>query len=119
MNVKIESESKTVPEEGLVYAEVSLDNSPNSSLLQADLRSIENLIFRQNHVRENVQNLENGQYFSIRARNQNFKHTIDIKLLVTKPNLWENARSYIWRHFGQHEWTGKDLVEFVPKNDLH
>ena len=85
MNVKIKNESKTVPEEGLVYAEVSF--SPNSSVLQADLRSLENLIFRQNHVRENVRKLEYGQYFSNRARNQNFKHTIEIKHLVITRNL--------------------------------
>ena len=100
--------AKNEPEEAIVHAEVSFGNSPNSSLSQADLKSLEGLIFRQNHMKENIRKMEYGKYFSNRVKNQTFKHTIEIKLSVNTKKLWENARSYIWRHFGQDEWTSKD-----------
>ena len=53
---------------------------------------------------ENIQKLEYGKYFTNKSRNQKFRHTIEIKLYVNTKKLWENARSYIWRHFGQDEW---------------
>ena len=46
--------------------------------------------------------------YSSKTRTQNFKHTLEIKFFVKTKKLWENARSYIWRHFGQHEWENKD-----------
>ena len=62
--------------------------------IQVDLKSLEGVIFRQNHMKENIQKLEYGKYFSNRANNnQNFKHTIEVKLTVNTKKLWENARS--------------------------
>ena len=97
---------------------VSFNNSPNSSLSKSDLKSLEGLIFRQNHMKENILKLEYGEYFSKKSRNQNFMHTIEIKLVVSTKKLWENARSYIWRHFGQSEWENKDGTKLTV-NRIH
>ena len=109
---------KNEPEESLVFGVVSFNNSPNSSLSKSDLKSLEGLIFRQNHMKENILKLEYGEYFSKKSRNQSFSHTIEIKLLVSTKKLWENARSYIWRHFGQSEWENKDGTKLTV-NRIH
>ena len=69
-------------------------------------------------MKENILKLEYGEYFSKKSRNQNFMHTIEIKLLVSTKKLWENARSYIWRHFGQSEWENKDGTKLTV-NRIH
>ena len=109
---------KNEPEESLVFGVVSFDNSPNSSLLQADLKSLEGLIFRQNHMKENIRKLEYGKYYSSKSRTQRFKHTLEIKLVFKTKKLWENARSYIWRHFGQQEWESKNGTKLTI-NRIH
>ena len=109
---------KNEPEESLVFGVVSFNNSPNSSLSKSDLKSLEGLIFRQNHMKENILKLEYGEYFSKKSRNQSFSHTIEIKLLVSTKKLWENARSYIWRHFGQSEWENNDGTKLTV-NRIH
>ena len=113
MEIKIE-----VPEESIIHAEVSFDNSPNASLSQADLKFLEEIIFRLNHMRNNICRLDYGEYFTSKLRNQKFKHKLEIKLMVKTKNLWENARSYIWKHFGQHEWQHKDGTK-LTMNRIH
>ena len=59
--IKLEQLDKTLlvkkePEEAIVFAGVSFGNSPNSSFSQSDLKSLEGLIFRQNHMKENIRN---------------------------------------------------------------
>ena len=98
--IKLEQLDKTLlvkkePEEAIVHAGVSFGNSPNSSLSQSDLKSLEGLIFRQNHMKENIGKMEYGKYFSNKVKNQTLNHTIEIKLSVNTKKLWENARSYI------------------------
>ena len=109
---------KNEPEESLVFGVVSFNNSPNSSLLQADSKSLEGLIFRPNHMKENIRKLEYGEYYSSKSRNQRFKHTLEIKLFVNTKKLWENAKCYIWRHFGQQEWECKNGTKLMI-NRIH
>ena len=75
-------------------------------------------LWRDFIIMENIQKLEYGKYFTNKSRNQKFRHTIEIKLYVNTKKLWENARSYIWRHFGQDEWENRDGTK-LTLNKIH
>ena len=81
----------------LVFASAVLENSPTDKLYQAELKNLQELIFRENHLEANILKLEFGQYFTYQLRNNLFKHTLELKLYVSTRNLWEGAgaRSYI------------------------
>ena len=92
------------PEEVTVFVNAVIENSANDALTQADLKSLESLIFRENHLRENILKLEFGQHSTREFRNHGFKHILDLKILVNTRKLWDAPRTYIWKHFGRDEW---------------
>ena len=49
-----------------------IDNSPG----EADLNSLQDLIFRAKHVEDNIRKLEIGQQFSWEFRDHRLKHTL-------------------------------------------
>ena len=65
---------------------------------------MENVIFRESHLRQNIARIQIGEVFSRGFRNQRFKHTIEYRILVKTEKLWESPRQYIWKHLGQLEW---------------
>jgi hypothetical protein len=105
------------PEETTVFATVVIENSKQEELYQTDLNSLQDLIFRENHLRENIAKLEFGQLYTRKLRN-NCKHTLELKLSVKARNLWEHPKSYIWKHFGRNEWA-KPNGSKVTFNRIH
>ena len=89
----------------VVFATAVIENSPTEDLSQSEIKNLQTLVFRENHLKTNILKLEIGEYFTHRLRNSHFKHTLELKLFVGTTRLWEGARSYIWRHFGQSEWS--------------
>ena len=102
-----------------VYAQVNLDNCPRQSLNKSDLRSVEGIIFRYNHLRQNVKHIDFGEYRTYRSNiAEHYDHSIWVNLMVSTAFLWENARSYIWKHMGQHEWRLDDGTK-MTMNRIH
>jgi hypothetical protein len=57
---------------------------------------------------QNISKLEFGQHFSRKFGQIYFKHSIELQIVVRTQRMWEKARSYIWKHLEQFEWTKKD-----------
>ena len=89
----------------VVFATAVIENSPTEVLSQSELTNLQTLVFKEHHLNSNFLKLEFGNYLTNRLRNHFFKHSLELKLYVSNTNLWEGARSYIWRHFGQNEWS--------------
>ena len=105
------------PEQIAVFVTADFEDAPKDALDQADLRSLEGIIVRQTHLKENFAKLEYGQFYII-AHGNRYKHTLEFKIFVKTRNLWEGSRSYIWKHFGRDEWTRHDGSK-VTFNRIH
>lgn len=112
-NVKTGGEDKGNENTIVVHATAVIDDSSEQNLSQSEINNLEKLIFRNNHLKANILKFEKGQHFTREMRKNRFKHIIELRLHVATKNLWEGARSYVWRHFGQNEWskiTGSSVV---------
>ena len=94
-----------------------IENTPGEKVTQADANNLQNLIFREKHLQQNILRLEFGRQQSD-VRNNRFKHTLELRLFVSTQNLWEGPRSYIWKHMGQNEWS-KENGSRVVFNRIH
>ena len=106
------------PASVVVFATAVIENSQEKSLSVPEMKNLKNLIFREKHLQDNILKLEYGQNFAREIRKNNFKHTIELILYVSTRNLWDGARSYVWRHFGQNEWR-KPNGSSVVFNKIH
>ena len=101
------------PTEEIIFATVTFDLCKKSKLDRQDLKGIEGLLTRFDHLKQNIVNIDFGNYSTSRSENS-FCHRLDVKLLVDVSRLWEHARPYIWKFFGQQEWKLSDgtLITF-------
>ena len=53
-----------MPSEVLVFATVVIEESRKKFLEQADFLAMQELAFREKHLKENIKKLEFGQYFT-------------------------------------------------------
>ena len=74
-----------------MHAVGTFRNSRNIALSQDDIISLEKYIYSEEHLKRNITNVEFDQvgHWEVQAR-----------LFVLKDNLWEGARSYVWKHLG-------------------
>ena len=102
----------------IVYAQVNYNLCPESSLMDDNIKAIDKIIFRNNHMKNYVKSIEHGKIFNRRNKSNSFDHMLEIKLTVYTTRLWESARSFIWKQIGQDQWTLSDgsLVTF---NRIH
>ena len=91
-----------------VFATAVLDRSSSNVVTRSDLNFLEGLIFREQHLKENIRELEYGQHFSQEFGRNDFKHTIELRIVIKTEKLWESPRSYLWKFLGQYEWTKGD-----------
>ena len=106
------------PEEVVVHATAVIDNSPSDTISENDVKSLESLILRENHLKDNISKLEVGQRSSRSFRNNRFKHTIEFLISVKTRKLWDSPKQYIWKHLGQMEWS-KDNGTKVSFSRIH
>ena len=112
-------EGQNNSEMAVVHAQVSFADCPRESLSSKELTSVEGILFRLDHMKQNLKSKEFGRYITRRSDDGvNFTHTLDLKLFVATERLWETARSYIWRHMGQYTWTLHDGTQ-VTMNRIH
>ena len=80
----------------VVHAVATFRNSPNDTIGQDDINSLQNFIYSEEHLQRNIVKIE----FEKLSRWE-----VSTKLYVLTNNLWEGPRSYIWKHLGgQNLW---------------
>ena len=80
---------------------------------------VKGIVHRNDHMKKNVKSIKFAEYRTFRSRQENlFDHSLWIRLLVDTSQLWENGRSYIWKHLGQQEWKLGDGT-VVTANRIH
>ena len=96
----------------LVHATASLRNAPFNRVEDDILGSISEIIHCKDHLRRNIQKVQFADIRNRPMRDRNrFMHEVDILINVNKSNLWEPARSYLWKNLGSSSWTLHDGTE--------
>ena len=84
-----------------------------------DLRGIQGIVHRFEHLKQNVARIDFGDNHTYKStKSHKFDHSIWITLTLKTTYLWENARSYVWKHLGQNEWKTSDGTR-VTMNRIH
>ena len=52
----------------------------------------------KDHLLRNIANFKFNYLSSREFRLNKFKHTVEVEVNVKTANLWEGARSYVWKH---------------------
>ena len=104
-----------------VYATAVFENSPYSVLHQEELDSLARCIKGIDHLTRNIAGISVEGHSTIGLQNGCFQHSVQLKLEVVVANLWESARSYIWKHLGRDVWdrsngTTISLMRIHQKN---
>ena len=98
------SRENQVPPVVMIHATAVIDDSPNAAFTNDDINSLGKIIGSKDHLVNNDANF-NYSYLSTKELRTKFKHTVGLVIHVKTCNLWEGARSYIWKHLGQDTWT--------------
>ena len=93
-----------VPPVVKIYATAVIDNSPNEAITNDDINSVSKILTNRDHLAQNIVNIE-YTYVSTREFREKFKHSVGLVISVQTCNLWEGARSYIYKHTGRDTWT--------------
>ena len=88
-------------EPALVYAPAVLENSPFHQVTRNQMDSLNKIIDSKEHLQRNILDFNFGSISSWEMGNQKFEQQIQIILKIKTAKLWENARSYFWKHL----WT--------------
>ena len=106
-------------EEVLVHATAVFVRSPTQSMTQFDTNFLEQIILREEHLRQNISKIEFGHLNRSQKFGENdFKHSIELRIFVRTQKLWETPRSYLYKFLGQFEWTKHDGTR-VTMNRIH
>ena len=94
-----------LPEIVVVHATAVFRNCPNVSIAQDDLDSVARFITSKDHL---VKNIDSIQYDRISNHgmdnNGTYEHSVQVRIAVRRKNLWEGARSYLWKHLAHDLW---------------
>ena len=88
-----------------VHATAVFKNCPNAQLTQDDIESLGRFITCTDHLKKNVATVHHDLVFSDGVdMNGTFQHSVQVRIVVRTENLWQGARSYLWKHLGNDEW---------------
>ena len=87
-----------------VFATATFENSPYESLQQEDLDSLLRCVNSMEHLKKNIETLSMDGHRTEAYGTTRFKHAVQLRIYVKTANLWENARSYLWKHLGRDRW---------------
>jgi len=93
-----------IPPVVTIHATAVIDDSPNAALTEEEFSSLAKIIQSKDHLVNNIANIEYS-YLSTKEFRTKFKHTVGLVIFVKTCNLWEGARSYIWKHLGRDTWS--------------
>ena len=109
MSTDNKTEVNVVKEIVTIKATAIIEDSPNVTLASDEIESIYRFIASKDHLIKNIADAQVTHLSSREFRNQKYKHTVGVRIIVQTGNLWEGARSYIWRHLGgDNAWTRGD-----------
>ena len=88
----------------IVHATAVIEDSPHRAFMQEELDSTVRFITNKEHLQRNIERIEYGEISSRETSGGKNKHVVDLRIMVKTANLWESARSYLWKHIGQDAW---------------
>ena len=94
----------TQPDVIEVFAEAVFECSPSPSLTQDELESLGRFTTSLEHLQRNIRNIVVDRHSSHGVYDGRFTHTANIRIFVRGENLWQSARSYLWKYLGQDSW---------------
>ena len=94
----------------IVNAVGTFRNSPNTALGEDDVISLRKFIYSEEDLARNIVDVEFRQIGA---------WEIEVKLLVTKKNLWEGTRSYIWKHLGGQNFWDRSNGTKIKLEKIH
>ena len=85
-----------------------------------ELKSVDGIIYRKEHLKQNIHSIKYGGYKMFRSSNgdQKYSHILQLKLFVRTGRLRETPQLYAWRHLGQDSWTLQDGTQ-ITMNRIH
>ena len=88
-----------------VYATAHFKQCPNAQITQDEIDSLGRFLTSKDHLGRNISNISIESVFSDGVNyNGTFEHSVQVKLQVWQSNLWQGARSYVWKHLGTDIW---------------
>ena len=94
----------TTPEVIEVYAEAVFERSPSPSLTQDEMESLGRYVTNLEHLQRNIRNIVIDRFSTYGLSDGKFVHTANFRIFVKGENLWQSARSYLWKYLGQDSW---------------
>ena len=88
----------------VVCATAVFENCPHPQLEQEDIESLQRFLVSENHLKQNIVNVNLNNLSSRSFRNNLFTHTISVELDVATVRLWETPVAYICKHLEKSEW---------------
>ena len=95
----------------VVYATAVLENSIHDRVTKSQMDTLSKIIDSKDHLQRNILDFKFSNISTWEMGNRKFKHQIQVVLEVNTVQLWENARSYLWRHLGTSSWSLQDGTE--------
>ena len=92
------------PEVIEVYTEAIFESSPSPSLTQDEMESLGRFTTNLDHLARNIKNIVVDRTSSCRRGDGKCDHTAISRMFVRSENLWQSARSYLWKYLGQDSW---------------
>ena len=80
-----------------IYATCIIEKSPYDKQCDEDIETVYKIIGSKDHLAKNILDVKAFPCYSNRHRGK-FQHFINLQLFVKTTYLWEEARSYIWKH---------------------
>ena len=101
-NVSYHENTASADEIVYINATAVLDNSPIDRMYghPNNIKPLCAIIDSKDHIRRNVCKIKFGNVKTEKLENSRFKHEMEVTFRVKTQNLWENARSYLRKHFG-------------------
>ena len=94
-----------MPEEVDIYATATFSQCPNVQLTQDDLVSLHHFITSEEYLKKNVARIHYDRVYTLGENHTgSYEHSVQPRIVVKRLNLWEGARSYIWKHLGSDIW---------------
>ena len=72
---------------------------------QDEIDSLGRFLTSKDHLKRNIANIHIERVFNNGGNDVgSYEHSVQVKLEVWRCNLWEGARSYIWKRLGSDIW---------------
>ena len=87
MDTVINEVQQNVSTEYLVHAKVNFLDSPEGVLTKTDLKVLDGVLFRKDHLKRNLGKIEYGRYSTCDADGSLYDHCLDLKITVDASKL--------------------------------